>query len=264
MPDMIAVRDLIKRFGDVVPTEVLHGISVSFEKGALTAVIGPSGSGKTTLLNIVSLLESPTSGELVIDGRDFSAGDINAYSAFRNAHIGFIFQFHYLLPEFTALENILIPHWIGLGRPPGAVVDRALGLMRDMSMSHIKDKYPNQISGGEQQRVAIARALIRVPKIVFADEPTGNLDRETGLAVLGIMTRMIRDLGTTLVMVTHDREIALKADRILELVDGRICKSFRVVEKGEQAARELLEDRSCYADEPPGPSAVPPGPGRKP
>jgi lipoprotein-releasing system ATP-binding protein len=248
MADIIAVRGLVKRFGDVVPTEVLHGLDVSFERGALTAVIGPSGSGKTTLLNIVSLLESPTSGEIIVDGRDFSAGDINRYAAYRNAHIGFIFQFHYLLPEFTALENILIPHWIGRGRPPGAVVDRALGLMRDMSMLPIKDKYPNQISGGEQQRVAIARALVQEPKIVFADEPTGNLDRETGSAVLAIMTRMIRELGTTLIMVTHDREIALRADRILELVDGRICKSFRVAEKGLAAARELLEDRDCFVD----------------
>jgi len=250
MADIITVRNLVKRFGDVVTTEVLHGIDVGFERGALTAVIGPSGSGKTTLLNIVSLLESPTSGEVVVDGRDFSAGDINAYAAYRNAHIGFIFQFHYLLPEFTALENILIPHWIGKGRPPGAVVDKALGLMRDMAILPIKDKYLNQISGGEQQRVAIARALVQEPKIVFADEPTGNLDRESGAAVLGIMTRMIRDLGTTLIMVTHDREIALKADRILELVDGRICKSFRVADKGEQAARELLADRSCTADAP--------------
>ncbi|MCU0243263.1 MAG: ABC transporter permease, partial [Acidobacteria bacterium] len=120
MADIIEARGLVKRFGDVVPTEVLHGIDVSFERGALTAVIGPSGSGKTTLLNIVSLLESPTAGTLAVDGRDFSAGDINAYAAYRNAHIGFIFQFHYLLPEFTALENILIPHWIGRGRPPAA------------------------------------------------------------------------------------------------------------------------------------------------
>jgi predicted ABC-type transport system involved in lysophospholipase L1 biosynthesis ATPase subunit len=123
-----------------------------------------------------------------------------------------------------------------------------------MSLAAVKDKYPNQISGGEQQRVAIARALIKEPKIVFADEPTGNLDRETGAAVLGIMTGMIRDLGTTLILVTHDREIALKADRVLELVDGRICKSFRVAEKGEKAARALLEDRTCVMDGPPGPA----------
>ncbi|MCX6573776.1 MAG: ABC transporter ATP-binding protein [Candidatus Aminicenantes bacterium] len=257
MADIIAVRDLVKRFGDVVPTVVLHGLTVSFERGALTAVIGPSGSGKTTLLNIISLLDSPTAGELVVDGRDFSAGDINAYAAYRNAHVGFIFQFHYLLPEFTALENILVPHWIGRGRPPGDVVGKARTLMTELGILHIRDKYPNQISGGEQQRVAVARALVNEPRLVFADEPTGNLDRESGAAVLEVMSRMIRELGTTLVMVTHDREIALKADRILELVDGRICKSFLVAEVGEDHARRLLEDRSCFADDVPPPANRP-------
>jgi lipoprotein-releasing system ATP-binding protein len=245
MDDIIAVRNLFKSFGDAVRTEVLHDITVSFERGAVTAVIGPSGSGKTTLLNILSLLESPTSGTLVIDGRDFSAGDVNAASAFRNENVGFIFQFHYLLPEFTALENILIPYWIGRGRPPGPAVEKARALMKEID---IRDKHPNQISGGEQQRVAIARALVNEPKIVFADEPTGNLDRETGFAALEVMTRAVREHGTTLLMVTHDREIALRADRILELVDGRICKSFLVKEKGEAGARELLEDRSCVVE----------------
>jgi lipoprotein-releasing system ATP-binding protein len=251
MADIIAVRDLVKQFGDVVPTVVLHGLTATFERGAMTAVIGPSGSGKTTLLNILSLLESPTSGGLVVDGRDFSAGDINAYAAYRNAHIGFVFQFHHLLPEFTALENVLVPHWIGRGRPPQDAIDRARGLMGEMGLGRVLDKYPAQMSGGEQQRVAIARALAIAPRLVFADEPTGNLDRESGAAVLEIMTRMIRELGTTLIMVTHDREIALKADRILELVDGRICRSFRVAEVGEAHARRLLEERSCFVDEPP-------------
>jgi lipoprotein-releasing system ATP-binding protein len=248
MAEIIAVRDLTKHFGQTVRTDVLRGISATFERGAITAVIGPSGSGKTTLLNILSLLESPSSGQLVVDGRDFSSGDINAHAAYRNAHIGFIFQFHYLLPEFTALENILIPHWIGRGRPPQAMVDKALTLMRETEILRVKDKYPNRISGGEQQRVAIARALVNEPTIVFADEPTGNLDRETGFAALGAMARTVREHGTSLVMVTHDREIALRADRILELVDGRICKSFSVVEKGESGARELLQDRSCLVD----------------
>jgi lipoprotein-releasing system ATP-binding protein len=248
MAEIIVARDLTKHFGEVVRTEVLRGVSVSFEKGAFTAVIGPSGSGKTTLLNILSLLESPSSGELVVDGRDFSAGDINAYSTYRNAHIGFIFQFHHLLPEFTALENILIPYWIGRGRPPRAVIEKALAVMEEIEILPIKDKYPDRISGGEQQRVAIARALVNEPKIVFADEPTGNLDRETGFAALEAMTRTVREQGTTLIVVTHDREIALRADRILELVDGRICKSFLVREIGEHGARELLQDRRCQAE----------------
>ncbi|NTU51226.1 MAG: ABC transporter ATP-binding protein [Candidatus Aminicenantes bacterium] len=248
MAEIISVRDLTKHFGEAVRTQVLRGISATFERGAITAVIGPSGSGKTTLLNILSLLESPSSGELVVDGRDFSAGDINAFSAYRNAHIGFIFQFHYLLPEFTALENILIPHWIGRGRPPKAMIDKAMALMKEIEILRVKDKSPNKISGGEQQRVAIARALMGEPTIVFADEPTGNLDRETGFAALEAMARTVREHGTTLIMVTHDREIALRADRILELVDGRICKSFSVVEKGESGARELLQDRSCLVD----------------
>jgi lipoprotein-releasing system ATP-binding protein len=248
MAEIIAVEDLRKHFGETVRTDVLRGITASFERGAITAVIGPSGSGKTTLLNILSLLESPSSGRLVVDGRDFSSGDINAHSAYRNSHIGFIFQFHYLLPEFTALENILIPHWIGRGRPPQAMVDKALALMKETEILRIKDKYPNTISGGEQQRVAIARALVNEPAIVFADEPTGNLDRESGFASLEAMTRAVREHGTTLVMVTHDREIALRADRILELVDGRICKSFSVVETGVDGARELLLDRGCTAE----------------
>ena len=229
---------------------VLRGLDISVAAGEIVAVVGVSGVGKSTLLQVLGALDHPDRGEVRLGGIAVGGLGAEKLAAIRNRTVGFVFQFHYLLPEFTALENILIPHWIGKGRPPGAVVDKALGLMREMAILPIKDKYLNQISGGEQQRVAIARALVQEPKIVFADEPTGNLDRESGAAVLGIMTRMIRELGTTLIMVTHDREIALRADRILELVDGRICKSFRIADKGEKAARELLEDRSCSADGP--------------
>jgi len=245
MDDIVVVENLVRYFGDIVKTEVLRNISVSFKRGAFTAIIGPSGSGKTTFLNIISLLESPSSGKLYIDGKDFSTGDINEYSSFRNRNIGFIFQFHYLLPEFTALENILMPYWIGYGKPPVSMVKKAIRLMKEIDILNVKDKFPNQMSGGQQQRVAIARALLNEPKIVFADEPTGNLDRETGFAVLDVMRRMVKEKGTTLIMVTHDRDIAIKADRILELVDGEICKSFIVKEKGEKKTRELLEDRTC-------------------
>ena len=245
MDKIVSVSNLRKSFGEEIKTEVLHGIDADFQRGAFTAIIGPSGSGKTTLLNIISLLEGPTSGKIDIDGNDFSEGTINDYAAYRNANIGFIFQFHHLLPEFTTLENILIPYWIGGGNPPDEFKKKALRLMEEVDILKIKDKYPSQISGGQQQRVAIARALVKGPKIIFADEPTGNLDRETGGAVLDVMIKMVRELGTSLIMVTHDREIALKADRIVELVDGKICKVFSVREDGEKKARKLLEDRAC-------------------
>lgn len=249
MADIIVLRDLTKVYGELVKTEVLKKINLGFEQGVFTAVIGPSGSGKSTLLNIIGLLERPTSGQLIIDGQNFSEGEVNDYSEYRNKNMGFIFQFHYLLPEFTVLENILLPLWIKNGKPDEKLVKKALDLMASIGIVHLKNKYPTEISGGEQQRTAIARALINEPKIVLADEPTGNLDRETGFAVLEVMMRMITELGTTLVMVTHDREIALRAERIVELVDGRICRSFKVKEEGKEKVRELLEERSCLIGE---------------
>lgn len=245
MAEIVVVKDLTKSYGQLVKTQVLKNITYGFEKGSFTAVIGPSGSGKSTLLNILGLLERPTSGQLLIDGQDFSRGEVNDYSEYRNRHLGFIFQFHYLLPEFTVLENVMLPVWIEAGRPKGAIYRKALELMSAIGISQLKDKYPAEISGGEQQRTAIARALINDPRIVLADEPTGNLDRETGFAVLEVMTRMIRELGTTLIMVTHDREIALRAERVVELVDGRICRSFVVKEEGVERVKKLLEDRRC-------------------
>lgn len=248
MDKIVQVRGLKKSFGDLVRVEVLHGLDLDFDSGSFTALIGPSGSGKTTFLNIISLLEPPTAGKLTIDGRDFSTGDINEYSEYRNSTIGFIFQFHYLLPEFTALENILIPYWIGSGRPPEKLVKKGQKIMEEIGILGIKDKYPNQLSGGQQQRVSIARALVKDPKIIFADEPTGNLDRESGSAVLDVMTKLVKESGTTLIMVTHDREIALRADRVVELVDGKICKSFYIGKEGEAGARQLLEERACVME----------------
>lgn len=245
MAEIIVARELTKVYGEVVQTRVLKDISFAFERGTFSAVIGPSGSGKSTLLNILGLLERPTSGELIIDGQDFSRGEVNDYSEYRNRHMGFIFQFHYLLPEFTVLENVLLPVWIEAGKPDEKVYRRAMELMEAIGIAQLKDKYPTEISGGEQQRTAIARALINEPRIVLADEPTGNLDWETGFAVLEVMTRMIREVGTTLIMVTHDREIALRAERIVELVDGRICRSFVVREEGVDRVKKLLEDRRC-------------------
>lgn len=245
MDDIIIVENLEKEFGDIVKTKVLHSISMSLQKNIFTAIIGPSGSGKTTFLNIISLLEPPTKGKLFIDGKDFSNLDVNMSSHYRNENFGFIFQFHYLLPEFTVYENILMPLWIGKVEITSEIKERIKKIMNEIDIWKIKDKYPNQISGGQQQRTSIARSLARFPKIIFADEPTGNLDREIGNSVLKIMIEMVKENGSTLIMVTHDREIALKADRVIELVDGKICKSLYLKETGHEKAKKILEDRSC-------------------
>jgi len=256
MPPGVSIRlESVTKSFDGGLVQALRGVSLEVAAGESVAIMGPTGCGKSTLLSLIGLLDAPDSGTLFLDGRPAAA--FEPPEDFRATRVGFVFQFHHLLPEFTALENVLVPHWIGRGRPPGSVVDKARGLMGEMGLGRILDKYPSRISGGEQQRVAIARALVNDPRIVFADEPTGNLDRESGSAVLEVMTRMIRELGTTLIMVTHDREIALKADRILELVDGRICKSFRIADVGEGQARRLPEDRSCFADGVPPPETHP-------
>ncbi|MEJ5284675.1 MAG: ABC transporter ATP-binding protein [Brevinematales bacterium] len=245
MAEIIRVENLYKEFGTEVKTVVLKGINLSFEKNVFTALIGPSGSGKTTFLNIISLLEPPTSGSLIIDGVDFSTKNVNDSSDYRNENFGFVFQFHYLLPEFTVYENILMPFWIENVKISDKIEKKIENLMKEIDIWKIKDKYPTQISGGQQQRTSIARALVKNPKIIFADEPTGNLDKETGNAVLKIMLEMLKEYGTTLIMVTHDREIALNAERVVELVDGRICKSFIIKEEGLEKAKKILEDRTC-------------------
>jgi len=249
MDSIISVKNIYKEFGTEVKTTVLKGITLNFQRNVFTALIGPSGSGKTTFLNIISLLEPPTSGELVIDGIDFSKVNLNDSSKFRNENFGFVFQFHYLLPEFTVYENILMPFWIGEVKITDKIIKNVENLMKRMDIWKIKDKYPSQISGGQQQRTSIARALVKNPKVIFADEPTGNLDKETGNVVLEIMLEMIREFGTTLVMVTHDREVALRAERVIELVDGKICKSFLIKEEGLERAKKILEDRTCTLGE---------------
>lgn len=182
---------------------------------------------------------------MIIDEIDFSKKNVNDSSDYRNENFGFVFQFHYLLPEFTVYENILMPFWIENIKITDQIKKKIEILMKEIDIWKIKDKYPSQISGGQQQRTSIARALVKNPKIIFADEPTGNLDKETGSAVLKIMLDMLREYGTTLIMVTHDREIALNAERVIELVDGMICKSFTIKEEGIEKAKKILEDRTC-------------------
>jgi lipoprotein-releasing system ATP-binding protein len=242
---VLKTKSLNKTYPGEVPTPVLFDINIEIARGSFTALIGPSGSGKSTLLNCLGLLDPQTSGEIDFDGRIITSQNVNQLAGFRNANIGFIFQFHYLLPEFSAYENVLLPCWIRQGKPEPETGREALRILDRIGMAGMKDKNIAELSGGQQQRVAIARALINKPKLIFADEPTGNLDRESGNAVLELMAELNRESSISMVIVTHDREVALRADHIYELIDGRICKYLDVARIGKSAAAQAIEDRSC-------------------
>jgi lipoprotein-releasing system ATP-binding protein len=200
----------------------LFDLDLEFERGSFNAIIGQSGSGKSTLLNIIGALDNPTSGKVVIDGIDITKKNQKELSTIRNKTIGFIFQFHYLLPEFTAYENVLMPYWMNNMNPPNEIIDKANYLMEKMGLKDVKDKPSTNISGGQQQRTAIARSLINNPPIVLADEPTGNLDSENTKTVYDLLREINKEFKTTFILVTHDQRVAQMADRIIELKDGKI------------------------------------------
>ncbi|MFN3629399.1 MAG: ABC transporter ATP-binding protein [Casimicrobiaceae bacterium] len=210
--------------GTEVAVEVLHGVSFTLAPGEFTALIGPSGSGKSTLLNIIGLLEPATSGTIAYDGRPIDYTDEAILTRERGQRLGFVFQFHHLLPAFTALENVLMPHLIGGGSFRDEARARAVALLEAVGLSRAIDKKPNELSGGMQQRVAIARALFRRPALVLADEPTGNLDTHTSDEVFALLRRFNREHGTAFLIVTHDPRLARRCDRIIELVDGQIAR----------------------------------------
>lgn len=222
MADVIKLVNISKIYGEKVPTQVLFDVNLSFEEGSFNSIIGASGSGKSSLLNIVGTLDKPSRGEVFIDGRNTSGMNKNQLAALRNETIGFVFQFHYLLPEFTALENILMPYLIKNGRASGEIIERAEELMEMVGIIGVRNNPAANMSGGQQQRTAIARALINNPAIILADEPTGNLDSESTENVYGILRDINKKYKTTFVIITHDRKIAEKADRIVEIKDGRI------------------------------------------
>ena len=202
--------------------QVLFDINLSFESNTCSAIIGESGSGKSTLMNIIGALDTPTSGEVIIGGKPISSMNKTQLAILRNKTIGFVFQFHYLLPEFTVLENILIPHLIHDRRQSKEVLDRARNLLDMVGILNLENKLTTQISGGEQQRTAIARALMNNPKIILADEPTGNLDSVTTQKVCGLFGEIKKRFNTTFIVVTHDRSVASHTDRIIEVKDGRV------------------------------------------
>ncbi len=201
---------------------VLQGIDLRIEKGSFIAIVGPSGAGKSTLLHILGGLDSPSEGKVILEAEDIYGLDDQALSGIRNKKIGFVFQFYHLLGEFTVLENVLMPALIGC-KAQGAgcsVREEALGLLKEVGLSGRLDHLPNQLSGGEKQRVAIARSLINKPHLLFCDEPTGNLDSKAGEEVIALIKKINRENRMTVVLVTHNAELAKSADKIYHLKDG--------------------------------------------
>ncbi|MFP3897584.1 MAG: ABC transporter ATP-binding protein [Anaerolineales bacterium] len=218
---LIDLRDICKvyRMGEI-RVNALDDVTLTIAKGELTAIMGPSGSGKSTLMNIVGCLDTPTSGRYLLDGQDISALSDDALAEIRNRRIGFVFQTYNLLPRTSALDNVQLPlRYAGGVRN---VRQRATEALRGVDLVDRLDHKPNELSGGEQQRVAIARALVNEPDIILADEPTGNLDTDTGLGIIDLFQRLNVERGITVVYVTHDPEIAVYTQRIIRLRDGRI------------------------------------------
>ena len=237
MSQLVVLKDVTKVYQAGI-TGALSGVSLTIENGEFTAIMGPSGSGKSTLLNLIAGVDRPTSGSVAVGGADLGTLGETALARFRRDHIGFVFQFFYLLPNLTALENVLIPAQL-----KGKVVaGRAEALLDELGIADVSDRYPARLSGGQQQRVAMARALINRPTLLLADEPTGALDTHSGDQVLELLRELNRD-GQTILLVTHDAKIATRyAARIISVVDGKIVDDARL-ESPDRAASEVIRVR---------------------
>jgi len=213
----LQARGLAKTYRSAaVPVQVFEELTLSVERGEMLAIVGPSGIGKSTLLHLLGGLDRPDSGTIVVDGREVTSMSNDDLAKFRNRNVGFVFQFHHLLPEFTAEENVAMPGWIGRMQA-GQALKKAGGLLDELGLTPRARHFPNQLSGGEQQRVAIARALLADPLLFLADEPTGNLDLETSERVFDLMRACHAKRGLTSVIVTHNPELAARCDRVFEM-----------------------------------------------
>jgi lipoprotein-releasing system ATP-binding protein len=220
---LLEVHGLVRDLGTTVKTRVLHGIDLTVHEGEFVALTGASGSGKSTLLYLLGVLDRPTSGRILLDGVDTGALDEGARAELRNEKLGFVFQFHFLLPEFSSLENVMIP-MLRRGVPRARAEARARAALDNVGLAGLHERRPHQLSGGQQQRVSIARAVANEPRLLLADEPTGNLDSHNGHVVMELFERLVRDEGRTIVMVTHERAFAERASRHVELSDGHVVR----------------------------------------
>ena len=229
MIPLLEVRGVRKRYrsGDAGWLDVLTGVDLVLARGEVVAIVGASGSGKSTFLHLLGALDRPTSGDIILDGKDYKNRDALQLAELRNKRIGYVFQFHHLLREFSALENVMMPLRIG-GWEDGKARSRAEWMLAEVGLGGRMTHRPAALSGGEQQRCAVARALVHEPAVVLADEPTGNLDHQNSLMVAELLFRLARELETSVVIVTHNRELAARADRVLVLEDGRFLPAREV------------------------------------
>ena len=217
---MLTAKNIEKRYGGI---DVLNGVDIQIQKGEIVSIVGSSGAGKSTLLHILGTLDKPDAGIIELNGIRTDNLFGKQLAAFRNQHIGFIFQFHHLLPEFSAVENVCIPGWIA-GNKRSVTTKKAIALLETLGLGHRLDNKPNQLSGGEQQRVAVARALINNPSIVMADEPTGNLDSSNAKELHQLFIELRNSFQQTFLIVTHNEELAQMSDRIVQMKDGRMIE----------------------------------------
>jgi lipoprotein-releasing system ATP-binding protein len=226
--NIIQIRDLTKIYGDGVEITALDSVNLNIEKGEFLAIVGPSGSGKSTLLNQIGILDTPTAGTILLKGLDITKMSDKQRSKMRNQELGFIFQYHHLLPDFNALENVMMPLLIN-GIKSSQAKKRAHEMLEEVGLGDRLYHRPNQLSGGQNQRAAIARALVNTPSIVIGDEPTGNLDSKASETIYELLRKLNREHNQTFILVTHDERMAAKTDRVIRLVDGRIADDSPIV-----------------------------------